>query len=525
MDKMINVGVFIPVDYSFENRSVGITLQKFTDNYFYFGGKRASVLASATENKLTVAHITDGYKPSSLVTAIKIFSYCTLVIPALIFTVKLILRTLYPVYIDQKVQDQGVKKQASVGQQGNSENVDVDEVIEIEEELAVEEIDEEAQAELNIENWDQLEAPIGISEEIIDKIKPLIDAIHKKENNDEIVWYSQSNTLVFGVKSIQDLVFKMDRMGNDIESRARKISQSEQTCSTHALNYLHIPKTALFTVNNTFILAEKRIPFQQNHYVQKKIYKQLSDEDQNIQMIQQLALFIIETGFSDVEHRNIPIVTIGGFRKIVLIDLEEVSCPITGLFGSQSFPPRTGLIQCLFSVQQISTVYEVIAKKQRMLSDLDSITLERLYSEATKIGKESVEFEEQWHQFHQKQGLIKNPSREIRIASLESLGFVNVDERVSIDRGTKTISLSELILAVIKALNNNISKNIKNNRGWKYAAEYRRLKINFLMEKVGETVLSRYMSPWGYRILETLREKGYLFKVDSVTSTLVNIWA
>ncbi|KAM9975612.1 hypothetical protein ACTFIW_005485 [Dictyostelium discoideum] len=182
-------------------------------------------------------------------------------------------------------------------------------------------------------------------------------------------------------------------------------------------------------------------------------------------MIQKLALIIIETGFSDVEHRNIPFVTNGGFRKIVLRDLEEVSSPITGLFGSQSFPPRTGLIKCIFSVQQISTV------------------------------KESVEIEEQWHQFHQKKVLIKNPSREVRIASLESLGFVNVDERVSIDRGNKTISLSELILAVIKALNNNISKNINNNRGWKYVAEYRCLKINFLTEKVGETALYRYMSP------------------------------
>ncbi|KAM9957130.1 hypothetical protein ACTFIR_003867 [Dictyostelium discoideum] len=143
--------------------------------------------------------------------------------PALIFTVELILRTLYQVYIDQKFQDQGVKKQASVGQQSNSENVDVDEVIEIEEELAVEEIDKEAQAELNIENRDQLEAPLGISEEIINKIKSLIDAIYKKENNDEIVWYSQSNTLVFGVKSIQDLVFKMDRMDNDKESCKQNI--------------------------------------------------------------------------------------------------------------------------------------------------------------------------------------------------------------------------------------------------------------------------------------------------------------
>ncbi|KAM9975469.1 hypothetical protein ACTFIW_012053 [Dictyostelium discoideum] len=105
-----------------------------------------------------------------------------------------------------------------------------------------------------------------------------------------------------------------------------------------------MPKTALFTVNNTAILAERRIPFQQNNYEQKKIYEQLSDEDQNIQMTQQLALFIIETGFSNVEHRN--------------IDLEEVSSPITGLFGIQSFPPRTGLIRCIFSVQQISTVYE-----------------------------------------------------------------------------------------------------------------------------------------------------------------------
>ncbi|KAM9974275.1 hypothetical protein ACTFIR_012796 [Dictyostelium discoideum] len=152
--------------------------------------------------------------------------------------------------------------------------------------LSVEEIDKEAQAELNIENWDQLEAPLGFSEEIIDKIKPLIDAIHKKENNDEIVWYSQSNTLVFGVKSIQDLVFKMDIMGNDIESRTSKISQSEKTCSTQLPTYTkHCP-----------------------------IYYQ------NIQMIQQLALFIIETGFSHVEHRNIPIVAIGGFRKITSID-------------------------------------------------------------------------------------------------------------------------------------------------------------------------------------------------------------
>ncbi|KAM9954318.1 hypothetical protein ACTFIW_003859 [Dictyostelium discoideum] len=52
----------------------------------------------------------------------------------------------------------------------------------------------------------------------------------------------------------------LDRLNSakDFYTRASKISQSEQTCSTYALNYLHIPKTALFTVNNTAILAERR---------------------------------------------------------------------------------------------------------------------------------------------------------------------------------------------------------------------------------------------------------------------------
>ncbi|MGK5593750.1 MAG: hypothetical protein ACSNEK_00130 [Parachlamydiaceae bacterium] len=85
----MNVNFFTPIICSPEITSKKLKSLERIDEYFYFGGRRAEIL-SANGNQLTYKFIQDVNLP--VFTALKIASYCTILIPIVMLTAKAILR-------------------------------------------------------------------------------------------------------------------------------------------------------------------------------------------------------------------------------------------------------------------------------------------------------------------------------------------------------------------------------------------------------------------------------------------------
>lgn len=88
---MNHLTFFTPIHYSHPEK-FSETLLETVDNYFYLGGKKATVVSkdSAGNEKVLVSEFSD--KSNTLTKFLKFFSYCTLIIPAAFLLVKGCLR-------------------------------------------------------------------------------------------------------------------------------------------------------------------------------------------------------------------------------------------------------------------------------------------------------------------------------------------------------------------------------------------------------------------------------------------------
>ena len=88
---MNSIGFFTPVIYDSRiNKTKTEKAAVFVDHYFWLGGKKASIILSETRVRQT--HILNHGKAPFIRTALKVLSYCTVVIPLLMLVVKAALR-------------------------------------------------------------------------------------------------------------------------------------------------------------------------------------------------------------------------------------------------------------------------------------------------------------------------------------------------------------------------------------------------------------------------------------------------
>ena len=92
---MNKVNFFTPVSYQMQSKSTCQSLLETVDNYFYLGGKKALVV-HANEHELRAAVVDS--KQSFLTTLLKVVSYCTVILPAILLLAKAILRWTQPAY-------------------------------------------------------------------------------------------------------------------------------------------------------------------------------------------------------------------------------------------------------------------------------------------------------------------------------------------------------------------------------------------------------------------------------------------
>lgn len=89
------INFFDAVTYKETGKSFGESLLEKVDHYFYLGGRNVAVIREQQIGNCEGVVLCKPTPPSLLETALKITSYCTIVIPTLLLITKIILRSIY----------------------------------------------------------------------------------------------------------------------------------------------------------------------------------------------------------------------------------------------------------------------------------------------------------------------------------------------------------------------------------------------------------------------------------------------
>lgn len=236
----------------------------------------------------------------------------------------------------------------------------------------------------------ELQTGMAISEKIKSKIVNQI----KNEGIGGINFYeSRLNHQVFSLDQFPGLIFKMGNISSTYK-RFQTMIKAQTIVRIHNLGLLYVPHAVYFTVGDNgenCIIAEQKLKINPDPSAQKQYFH---DYAANLnETIRQLAIFICQTGSSDIEWRNIPILDNRegpNKEKIIgLIDVEENNGPSNGLFGSDILFPRRGLVRCVNEEQ--GRIIEVVAKQHGIKRKPDSFS--NTFEEAFIMRKEELKRE------------------------------------------------------------------------------------------------------------------------------------
>lgn len=450
------------------------------DSYLYLGGKKAYVIPGHTQSGAEGAVLAHD-SPAFLITALKVVSYFTIVVPTIMLIAKAVLRSIYPFHIVDAKQ--------------------------------------------------KLEKGIDIPQQAIAKIERLMQKIENRQEDPEIVWYASKNR-VFRLNSEPHLIFKALDAG---DRRFENMIKAQEVCLAHQLELLIVPHAQKFCVGGRMFIAEEYLTIQQGQSVQEKLYAELPGLNKTTK---QLVTFIAKTGFSDVEWRNMPIVddapAFEGSRRIALIDLEEMDSPSAGIFGGGG--GRRGLIRCLSS----ETLIDIALGEARHFGVKSPFATS---AEIKARRMDEIQNHERLQQFYSKNGILENPQKPIQISDLETLELDlnekatllipearrnGSDNEATIEYQQKPITLREAALDIVAQINEQISK--APLEASPKQARYIRLDTNrgtlndYLHTGRNGQQISCILSDeqenetWLARVINALVAKGYLFRLSAVNN-------
>lgn len=315
-----------------------------TSNYFHLWGQKAYIAPDCLQKGTTRSIFLAERVSSPLEVAIKIISYCSLLIPLIVGMIYIPLRSYHKfnvVQLDSLLAggltlDAELQKRLSLimkSYQGK------DDVI-----LDFNLSQEEAQASLmrNLEEQQNI-------------------AKQRAKLKFKIISQSYS-TIVFSFEDKPELVFKIaTKYGNQkLKCRFENKLKGKAICMAHDLDHLTIPKIKRIYLENKMILAEEYLPITQKYNTDRRY--EASPALIKTEAIRQLVIFIAHTNWSDVAYRNIPLIdepSSENHNNIALIDLEELydaslqeGGAVTGIYGSLY---REGLMSCLHAPEHIFT--------------------------------------------------------------------------------------------------------------------------------------------------------------------------
>ncbi|NGX43637.1 MAG: hypothetical protein K940chlam7_01936 [Chlamydiae bacterium] len=385
----------------------------------------------------------------------------------------------------------------------------------------------------------ELQEGISISEVTKENIRDLwttIRGIKGGEKKNGVTGYTCNDShRVFELDTAPGYIFKLkiceksisEAWDDSIKARYRRMVVGKRVCRIHKLGQLVIPNAKLFTVtvegNEYDIIAEKKLDIDHHESMQEEYYEEYAPSLDKA--IHDLAVFICETGYSDVECRNNPVLNKSldkkGLRKIALIDIEEMEGSEAGLFGCPfAFWERRGWVRCV-NEEQGRIVVEV-AKQHGVSTSSEFHSYEDAYDKRKKQLEERREIKE----FHKEKG-ITTGKEPIEVDNMDSLGLNLTEEAQIIDRveeGGKPIdkerivTLEEVTRNVISVIN----LSIQNSEDGESVKAKRKIELDTkqdLLEKYqdlglpsGESGREAQKKLWLYRIVQSLKDKRHLLK-------------
>ncbi len=476
---MNKLDFFSPVRFDEKEKSVKQHIFEGIEDYFFLGCKKAFVIPSkivSGSQEVELRYRSENITKKIILGAIKVASYMTGIIPLIMIVAKAIFRATYKFHTIPSIK---------VLQEG-----------------------------------------IDIKDGTVSKVHSCMKNILKNEGKDGVRLFTcQNNHRVFSLDTVPGLVFKMKASksiltpGRDDSMKARYQSMidAKTVCRIYELGLLVIPRAKLFQVNfdgeNYDIIAEEKVDIDAEESMQEKHYEDSADSLN--EALRQLAVFIVHTGFSDVEWRNAPVLNDSlddkGNHKIALIDIEEMEGVKTGLFGGGW---RRGLVECVNEKQIDMVIAE--AAKHGVVSNKEA-------QEAKKRRLEELGSGKQLKQFYEKKGIVTG--KESIKVDVNSLGL-DLTEKAQIKSIflTKTVGLKEVVEDVIKKINELIQKKSdqKSAKGKRFFVlntnvspfiEYNKLGLpleKFCISEEEEEQL------WLRRIIKSLIDKNHIFKLDKV---------
>lgn len=365
-------------------------------------------------------------------------------------------------------------------------------------------------AEHNISK-EELQQGVIISEDSVSKIKQFIE----NKKTEGLTRFDNSRNLVFTLDSDPEYVFKalLDPIFGKVlssESRYQNMILAKTVCRTHQLGLLVIPNAKLFTVEvngkNYEFIAEKKLDIISNESLHEEL---LEKEGARLnETIRQLAVFICKIGYGDVEWRNNPILNnslSNGQRKIALIDLENMNEneKEMGLFGGYS----KGLVACVNEEQ--GKIVEKIAKE-------NGVSTSKFFEASKKRGIELENYRK--IQLFYKKNSIENGNEPLKV-DINTLGL-DLNEEVE-HKGEKFI-MKDVVMDIIKIINSRIEFAPKDDSPkskrcilLSFSADSSCQKYSTLGHPKDEDFNEKNI--WLHRIITSLVEKGYLFKLNSAS--------
>ncbi len=519
---MAKVGFFTAVSFGSLTETCAQSALETVDSYFYLGGKKACVIAGRVQNGKEDIVLAEG-DSSCFLSALKVMSYFTIIIPVLALIVKAVLRYQNQFYV---IDSRLINLPENASSQSNRELQGQNVISERDLDLARREV-------RIIDPKAELENGIQIAPNLIARIQQLMPKIKRQEEDPGIEWLSHRDTQVFRLTEAPNLVFKMftaqgvssminGRFMNgeeQIRNRFNNMIKAKEICLTHRLGLITIPHAKMFEVEadrRTFpVIAEQSLNVQATESAQEELYRNHADDLG--QAVRQLGTFIAETGFNDVVWRNIPVVDeapgFQGARRIGLIDLEHMESAESGILGSWN--GSCGLVRCLFSEEQMDAVLND-AKQKGIVS----------HSEAEQIKArrlEEIRSDRQLLDFYQRKGILADHRKRIEV-DLNTLGL-NLDEAEEtkvahivrngtddgdeLRYGTESVSMREVAGETIAEINRLIQETAENEsvKGKRYILLDTHHGVGRNYVRLGR------QTPWLRRIINALVEKGHLFKL------------
>lgn len=470
-----NIEFFTAIKYAHDNKSFKESVLENVDNYFYLGGKKAHVIQEKSKNGHQKIFLSES-SLSSLERALKISSYCTVILPLIFIALKAALRANLTFKI--------------------------------------------------IDHKKRLEKGINVSDETISKIEALIPTILAKKDSDQIEWLSKGNNLVFKLRDNSKIVFKLAnqtrfrcRYGvrlnpNEItEHRYENMLKASEVCVTHQLGLLVIPHAKKFSAGSHTLIAEECLEVDANESAQEQHYYTHAKELN--QTFMQLAVFIAKTGFNDVAWRNIPVLKdlYNGQKRVALIDIEDMNNVLGGFTGD--YNGSRGLIRCASSEEQIDSIIQEI-KKENL-----SITSEEL-QELKKNRLDEIDEYEELYQLYEKKGIVAG-NEPIQV-DLESLGL-DLDEEGQITQLFSKDLVTVTMRKVAQELIDNLNNQLKNRTDDAPLKGKRQLFLSISKDQFAQYYYlglpknkdviteEEKKNIWLHRIINALVDKKHLFKI------------